>query len=91
MGCSFTLWPVSSPEEFENAFKEATKARSGALAVTRYRLSNVYQKRIIALAGKKPLAGDLLREDFAENGGLMSDGADEIAPHVHICAGRCVR
>ena len=77
---------VSSPEEFENAFKEATKARSGALAVTRYRLSNVYQKRIIALAAKNRLPAIYYREDFAENGGLMSYGADEVEPFRRAAA-----
>jgi putative ABC transport system substrate-binding protein len=86
LGLQLHSMEVSSPEEFENAFKEATKARSGALAVTRYRLSNVYQKRIIALAAKNRLPAIYYREDFAENGGLMSYGADEVEPFRRAAA-----
>jgi putative tryptophan/tyrosine transport system substrate-binding protein len=37
LGLQLHSMEVSRAEEFENAFKEAIKARSGALAVTRYR------------------------------------------------------
>jgi putative tryptophan/tyrosine transport system substrate-binding protein len=77
---------VSRAEEFDKAFEEAIKARSGALAVTRYRISNVYQKRIIELAAKNRLPAIYYREDFAENGGLMAYGADEVEPFRRAAA-----
>jgi putative ABC transport system substrate-binding protein len=77
---------VSSADKYENAFKEAIKAGSAALAVTRHRLSVTYQKRIIELAAKHRLPTIYYREDFVENGGLMSYGADEVEPFKRAAA-----
>jgi putative ABC transport system substrate-binding protein len=71
---------VSSADRYESAFKEAIKSGSTALAVTRGRLSTNYQKRIAELAAKNRLSAIHYREDFVENGGLMSYGADEVEP-----------
>jgi putative ABC transport system substrate-binding protein len=70
----------------EQAFKEATKAGSRAVAVTRHRVlqTTEYQKRIIALAAKYHLPVIHYREDFVENGGLMSYGADEVEPFKRV-------
>jgi putative ABC transport system substrate-binding protein len=78
LGLQLHSMEVSSADKYEEGFKEAIKARSGALAVTRHRLSNAYQKRIIELAAKHRLPAIYYREDFAENGGLMAYGADEV-------------
>jgi putative tryptophan/tyrosine transport system substrate-binding protein len=86
LGLQLHSMEVGNAGDFENAFKEAIKARSGALAVTRYRLSNVYQKRIIELAAKSRLPAIYYREDFVENGGLMSYGADELEPFRRAAA-----
>ena len=61
-GYNFIPWRSAGPDKYESAFKEAIKAGSTALAVTRHRLSqsNVNQPRIIAAGGKPSLAGDLL-------------------------------
>jgi putative ABC transport system substrate-binding protein len=77
---------VSSPDKYDVAFKEAIKAGSGALAVTRHRLSVSYQKRIIELALKHRLPAIHFREDFVEQGGLMSYGADEVEPFKRVAA-----
>jgi putative tryptophan/tyrosine transport system substrate-binding protein len=79
---------MSSPENYENAFKEAIKAGSNALALTRHRLSqfNVNQNRIIALAAKYGLPAIYFREDFVERGGLMSYGADEVERFKRLAA-----
>lgn len=66
--------------------KDAIKARSAALAVTRHRLFTNYQKQIIELAAKYRLPAIHYREDFAESGGLMSYGADEIEPFKRVAA-----
>ena len=71
---------VSNADNYESAFREAIKAGSAALAATRHRLSNNYQKRIIELASKHRLPAIYYREDFVENGGLMSYGPDEVDP-----------
>jgi putative ABC transport system substrate-binding protein len=69
---------VSSADKYENVFKEAIKTGSTALAVTRHRMFHTaHQKRIIELAAKYRLPAIHYREDFVENGGLMSYGADE--------------
>jgi ABC-type uncharacterized transport system substrate-binding protein len=56
--------------------------------VTRHRLSqsNVNQKRIVELAAKYRLPAIYFREDFVEQGGLMSYGADEVEPFKRVAA-----
>jgi putative ABC transport system substrate-binding protein len=51
LGLQLHFMELGSPDAYESAFKEAIKAGSTALAVTRHRLSqsNANQKRIIAL------------------------------------------
>jgi putative ABC transport system substrate-binding protein len=75
---------VSSADKYDAAFKEASKAGNGALAITRHRLSVSYQKRIIELASKHRLPAIHFREDFVEQGGLMSYGADEVEPFKRV-------
>jgi putative ABC transport system substrate-binding protein len=86
LGLQLYSMEVNSADKFENAFKEAIKARSAALAVTRHRFSVLYQKRIIELAAKNRLPAIYYREDFVENGGLMSYGADEVEPFKRAAA-----
>jgi putative ABC transport system substrate-binding protein len=43
-----------------------------------------YQKRIIELASKHRLPAIHFREDFVEQGGLMSYGADEVEPFKRV-------
>jgi putative ABC transport system substrate-binding protein len=86
LGLQVHSMQVSSPDRYEIAFKEAVKAGCGALAVTRYRLSVSYQKRIIELALKHRLPAIHFREDFVEQGGLMSYGADEVEPFKRVAA-----
>jgi putative tryptophan/tyrosine transport system substrate-binding protein len=65
---------VSSGDKYESAFKEATKAGSGALAVTLNPLANANQKRVVDLAAKSRLPAIYARREFVESGGLMSYG-----------------
>jgi putative tryptophan/tyrosine transport system substrate-binding protein len=55
-------------------FKEATKARSTALAVTLNPLANSNQKRVVDLAAKNRRPAIYARKEFVEAGGLMSYG-----------------
>ena len=86
LGLQIHSMEIGSTENYESAFKEAIKAGSAALAVTRHRLSqtNAIQKRLIELAAKYRLPAIYYREDFVEQGGLMSYGADEVEPFKRV-------
>jgi putative tryptophan/tyrosine transport system substrate-binding protein len=78
---SLQIYPmeVSSANKYESAFNEAMKARSAALAVTLSPLAASNQKRLVELAAKYRLPAIYAREDFANNGGLMSYGPSHAA------------
>jgi len=77
LGLQLHSMEVSSADKFENAFEDATKARSAALAVTLDALFNFNQKQIANLAAKNRLPAIGPRRTFVELGGLMSYGADQ--------------
>ena len=76
LGLELHSMEVNSADKYDDAFKEATKARSGALAVTQNALAVSHQKQIVDLATKNRLPAIYYRRDFVETGGLMSYGAD---------------
>ena len=80
LGLQLYSMEVSRTDKFEGAFKEATKAGSGALAVTQNTLVNSNQKRITDLAAKNRLPAIYNRGDWVVSGGLMSYGADQLEP-----------
>jgi putative ABC transport system substrate-binding protein len=88
LGLQLYSMGIGSTDNYESAFKEAIKAGSAGLAVTRHRLSqsNINRKRIIELAAKYRLPAIYFREDFVEQGGLMSYGADEVEPFKRIAS-----
>ena len=63
---------VSVADRYESAFKDAVKARSGAVAVTLNPLANSNQKLLLDLAVKYRLPAIYARSDIVEKGGLMS-------------------
>jgi putative ABC transport system substrate-binding protein len=71
---------VSNADKFDNAFKEATKARSAALAIMASPFFYSNQQQLVDLAVKKRLPAIYPRPDFVESGGLMSYGADRFEP-----------
>jgi putative ABC transport system substrate-binding protein len=81
LGLQLHSMKVSSAGKYENAFNEAAKTGSAALAVTRHRSSSAYQKQIIELAAKHRLPAIYPRADFVENGGLISYGAADAEPY----------
>ena len=81
LGLQLHSMEVSRADKFEGAFKEATKAGSGALAVTQNALVNSNQKRIADLAAKNRLPAIYNRGDWVASGGLMSYGADQVEPY----------
>jgi putative ABC transport system substrate-binding protein len=70
---------ASSVDEYEGAFKEAVKARSGALSVTLNPVSNSNQKAVADLAMKNRLPTMCARGDYADNGCMMSYGPSYVA------------
>ena len=74
LGLQLHSMEVSSADKLEAAFKEATKARSGALAVTADALANANRKQIADLATKTRLPAIYPWGEFVDNGGLMSYG-----------------
>ena len=72
---------VSDVDKLESAFKEAAKARSGALAVTLNSLFTSNQKQITDLAAKHRLPTIYPRADYVSNDGLMSYGPDQDEPY----------
>jgi putative ABC transport system substrate-binding protein len=75
-----------STDKLDSAFKEAIKARSTALAVTRSSLINRNQKQITELAAKNRLPAIYARGDFVEGGGLMSYGADQVEAYRRVAS-----
>ena len=84
LGLQLYSMDVSSADKFENAFKEAAKAGSRALAVTLSPLINSNQQRIAALAAKYRLPAVYARREFVDSGGLMSYGADREEPFRRV-------
>jgi putative ABC transport system substrate-binding protein len=76
LGLQLHSMEVSSADKYESAFKEATKARSDALAVIASPLAVSNQKRIVDLATKNGLPAIYHRGNWLASGGLMSYGAD---------------
>jgi len=76
LGLQLHSMEVRSANDFESAFKSATKAGSVALAVTGSPFNNSYQKRIAELATKNRLPAIYTRGDYVASGGLMSYGTD---------------
>jgi ABC-type uncharacterized transport system substrate-binding protein len=77
LGLQLHSMEVTSADKYETAFKEAVKARSGAVLVTQSTLGAANSPRIIELAAKTHLPAISTREDYVTLGGLMSYGADD--------------
>jgi ABC-type uncharacterized transport system substrate-binding protein len=77
---------VSGANDFEGVFKEATRARSAALAVTQSPpfLSN--RKLIADLATKNRLPAIYNRADWVASGGLMSYGPDQVEIYRRVAS-----
>jgi putative ABC transport system substrate-binding protein len=72
---------INTADELEKGFKEAVKARSGALVVTATALLATKERQIIALAAKYRLPDISAGGEFVANGGLMSYGAERTEPY----------
>jgi len=76
LGLQLYSMAVTSDDQFEGAFQEATKARSTALAVTAISLINDNRRRIAGLAIKHRLPAIYVDSRFVRRGGLMSYATD---------------
>jgi putative tryptophan/tyrosine transport system substrate-binding protein len=77
---------VSSADKFEAAFKEATRARSTALALLASPFFYSNQKQLADLATKNRLPAIYPRGEFVASGGLMSYGADQAESIKRVAA-----
>ena len=74
LGLRLHSMEVSSADKYEDAFKEAVKARNNGLWVTLNPLANSNQKTIADYAINHRLPAVCAREDYADNGCLMAYG-----------------
>jgi putative ABC transport system substrate-binding protein len=65
---------IHTAEDLENIFKEAVKARNGAIAVTQSSEVGSNHQRVIDLASKHRLPAIYAIPEYAEVGGLMAYG-----------------
>src|SRR5215510_7679036 len=76
LGLQLYSMEVSSADKYEDAFKEAIRARSGALAVLSTPLAFSNQKQIVELTVRNRLPAIYVQGNFVTDGGLMSYGPD---------------
>jgi putative ABC transport system substrate-binding protein len=74
LGLQLHSMEVGSADQFDSAFKEATKAGSAALAVMGSPFFNSHQRQIANLAAKNRLPAAYARPEFVQAGGLMTYG-----------------
>ena len=79
LGLRLYSMEASTVDEYEGAFTKAVKVGSGAVAVTLNPVSNSNQKPIADLALKNRLPTICAREDYVDNGCMMSYGPSYVA------------
>jgi ABC-type uncharacterized transport system substrate-binding protein len=83
LGLQLHSMAVNSADKFASEFKNAVKARSGALIVTAGGFLGANQKQILSLVAeyRLPAIAGSGGTEFVANGGLMSYGPDPIEPY----------
>ena len=76
LGIQLHSLEVRSPNDFDKAFEDATRARAGALFVTADPVTTTKYKQIADLAIKSRLPSIFQRSEFADAGGLVTYGVD---------------
>jgi len=84
LGLQLHSMEVRSADKYENAFKEAVKARSAALAACSTPLAASNQERIVELAAKNRLPAIYVQGSFVVSGGLMSYGVDRTERYERV-------
>jgi len=86
LGLELHSMEVRKPDELNDAFTEAIRAGSAAIAVQLSPLIAANQKQIVELATKYRLPTIYPREDFVASGGVLSFGADREEPYKRLAA-----
>jgi putative ABC transport system substrate-binding protein len=86
LGLQVHSMAISRVEDYESAFRKATRAGSDALAVTQGPLSISHQKDIAGFAIKYRLPTMMPRGDFVDRGGLISYGPDRDEPYRRVAS-----
>lgn len=81
LGLQLHSMEVSRVDQLEGAFKEAVKARSGAVAVTQETVLASNRKRVVDLAANNRLPAIYIQRSYVEIGGLMSYGPERTEPY----------
>jgi ABC-type uncharacterized transport system substrate-binding protein len=76
LGLQLHSLEARSPNEFDNAFEDAVRARAGALAILADPVIVTNLKRIAGLAAKSRLPSIFNWSEFADAGGLVAYGPD---------------
>jgi putative ABC transport system substrate-binding protein len=76
LGVQLHSLEVRSPNDFDQAFEDAIKARAGALLITGNPVISTNLKRIAGLAAKSRLPSIFHFSEFADAGGLVTYGPD---------------
>jgi putative ABC transport system substrate-binding protein len=84
LGLQLHSMKVSSADKYQDAFKEAVRERSGALAVLSTPLASSNQDQIVKLAAINRLPAIYVQGSFVSEGGLMSYGPDRTERYRRI-------
>jgi putative ABC transport system substrate-binding protein len=84
LGLQLHSMEVSSADKYEDAFKEAIRARSDAIAWMSSPLGAANQRQTVELPKKYHLPVIYTRKTVVENGGLMSYGPDQSEPYRRV-------
>jgi putative ABC transport system substrate-binding protein len=76
LGVQLHSLEVRSPNDFDKAFEDATRARAGALFVMTDQVFTANMKRIADFAAKNRLPSMYVGSEFVDAGGLMAYGPD---------------
>jgi putative ABC transport system substrate-binding protein len=86
LGLQLHSMEVSSRDKFEEAFRNATKALSGAISVSPGSMNTANSKLIADLTAKHRLPAIFDREDFIASGGLMYYGSNRAESYRRAAA-----
>ena len=76
LGVQLHSLEVRSPNDFNKAFEDETRARAGALVITPAVVLATNLERIAGLAAKSHLPSIYHRREFVDSGGLLAYGID---------------
>jgi putative ABC transport system substrate-binding protein len=76
LGLKLKFQVVKEPDDLNRAFEAITKVRTGALIAVADPFATAQRKRIVEFAAKSRLPAIYYRQEFVEDGGLMSYATD---------------